>query len=560
MAWLPATVIGIVALVSAPQDRPRDSVTVGTGSVLGLVTDARTGQPVSGAIVTIAGTTRPPDTEARTDGEGRFILDHIAAGRYSITAKRGGYFDAEFGQRMPLGTGETFALGDGERRDAVDLALVKPAAISGTVLDDAGEPVVKLDVHAYRRIYVGGRPRYIAVSVDGTDDRGVFRIGRLPAGDYIVGVPVTRPRGIDDDRSGDMPRDGGAVSALPPVNGRGQVYPASYFPSGVTAQNATVITVDFGEVRRNVDLQIRPAAAMRLTGTVTLRPGMKGNPRVRLTAVDATQFEDGDIADVSASESGGFAINAIPPGQYRLQADLNGAWASDVVALSDSDLPDVRLLMRDPLRVTGRISFEGSRPDPGLAANTDLGLSIERADGVRLPQAPVFTLDNTGRNFVLSGVVPGRYLLALDRAPSTWSLKSAIYQGRDVSQAAFDVTTSDASGVVVTLTDRPAILSGRVIDATATANVVVFVFPKDPQQWVDFGPSGRGFRAVDAHAQRFDIRDLAPGDYIAIAIDTDIAFPWKTPDFLASAARTGTPFQLTEGGMRQLDLTVSSIK
>lgn len=561
MHRLPAAILAIAGLFALPQDRARDQVTVGAAVVLGTVTDARTGLPVSGAIVTIAGTTRPPDTEVRTDGEGQFIIDHVAAGRYSIAVKRGGYFDAEFGQRQPLGAGETFTLTDGERRAGVDIAMVKPAAILGTVLDDAGQPVVKLDVHAYRRSYAGGRPRYTAVGADATDDRGVFRIGRLPAGDYIVGVPVTRPRGVDDgDRSGEMPRDGGAVSALPQINGRGQVYPAAFFPSGVTPASATVVTVDFGEVRRNIDFQVRPAPALRLAGIVTTRPGSTGNPRIRLTAIDGPLFEGAEIADVSASESGAFVINAVPPGQYRLQASLNGGWADEPVSLSENDIADVRLLMRDPLRVSGRIAFEGSQTDPGRAADADLAVRVDRADGLRIEQPPAFTLDATGRTFTLTGLPPGRYLLALDRSPAGWSLKSINHQGRDVSQSAFDLTTGDANGIVVTLTDRPAIVSGRVSDAAANADIAVFVFPKDPQRWVDFGPSGRGFRAVATRAGRFDIRDLPPGDYLAIAAEADVTIAWKTPDFLQAAARVGTSFQLTDGATYQLDLTVSAIK
>jgi hypothetical protein len=561
MHRLPAAILAIAGLFAPPQDRARDQVTVGTSVVLGTVTDARTGLPVSGAIVTIAGTTRPPDTEVRSDGEGQFIIDHVAAGRYSIAVKRSGYFDAEFGQRQPLGVGETFTLNDGERRAGVDISMVKPAALLGTVLDDAGQPVVKLDVHAYRRSYAGGRPRYTAVGIDATDDRGVFRIGHLPAGDYIIGVPVTRPRGIDDgDRSADMPRDGGAVSALPQISGRSQVYAPAFFPSGVAPASATVVTVDFGEVRRNVDFQVRPAPALRVAGIVTKRPGSKGNPRIRLAPVGGPLFEEGEIADVSASESGAFAINAVPPGQYRLQASLNGGWADEPLSLSDSDVEDVRMLMRDPLRVSGRIAFEGTQTDPGRAADAELAVRVDRADGLRIEQPPAFTLDATGRNFTLAGLPPGRYLLAVDRAPAGWSLKSTSYQGRDVSQSAFDLTTGDAGGIVITLTDRSAIVSGRVSGAGADADIAVFVFPRDPQRWVDFGPSGSGFRAIQTRAGRFDIRDLPPGDYIAIAAETDVALAWKTPDFLQAAARNGTPFQLSDGATYQLDLTVSAIK
>jgi hypothetical protein len=528
--------------------------------ISGTISDARTGLPIAGARVEISGTSRPPDAEVFTDNGGTFVFSNIAAGRYAIKAKRSGYFDADFGQRQPLGPGTPIALNDGERMTGLSIPLVKPAAVTGTVLDDGGEPVVKLAVRAYVRTFKGGRPHYEAIATGLTDDRGVYRIGRLVAGDFLVGVPVTRPRGTsDDDDDGTMPRDGGALAFLPPAgNGRAQVYPSAYFPAGVAAPYATAVALDFGEVRRNIDLQIRPAPAYRVTGSLLLRPGAKRTGRVRLAAVDEDAFEGGEVASIAVAESGTFAVGGIPPGQYVLRAETADAWAAELISISDADLTDVQLQMRGPLRVSGRVSFEGDRPEPDAETSQGLSLSIERADGGAMTAEPNFSLDRTGRNFVITGVLPGRYVVRLERGLPSWLLRSASLQGRDVSLTAFEVTNADVQGLAVTLTDRITSVSGTV--SGAENNVSVFVFPQDQQRWVDFGSEGRAFRVIDAGNGPFEVTELPPGDYVFVAAVGDSNLTWKQPSFLQAALRVGTAVRVVEGAPARVDLKVVVVR
>ena len=58
-------------------------------------------------------------------------------------------------------------------------------AVSGTVRDDAGDPVVNVEVVALRPV-PGGR-RLQLEGRDRTDDRGKYRVAlRVPADDYVV--------------------------------------------------------------------------------------------------------------------------------------------------------------------------------------------------------------------------------------------------------------------------------------------------------------------------------------------------------------------------------------
>ena len=551
-----------VLTISPQQNRQLDQISVGTGTIVGTVTDDRTGLPISGAVVSISGTTHPPTPEVTTDGDGQFVFAAVAAGRYSISAKHGGYFDGSFGQRQPLGPGTSLTLSTGERRSGANVTLVRPAAITGTVLDDAGEPVVKLEVRAYARSYLGGRPHFSELGSGLTDDRGAYRIGLLPAGDYIVGVPVTRPRAAADaEPDAAIARDGGAVSQLPPAaNGRAELFPSSYFPAGVAASAATVVSVAFGELHRNVDLQVRPAPGFRIRGTVLLKAGAKRGIRVKLTAVDEEMFEGSDLASTVVSDDGSFAVGGVPPGQYILRVDTPEAWATEMISISDDDLGDIHVQMHDPLQVTGRLEFSGSRPDPDSETIQQLQLSVERADGVTLPGKPETGIDRTGHGFSIRGLMPGRYVVRMNRGLPSWYLRAVMYQGRDVSQSGFDITSSDITGLTATFTDRPPSITGRVTGAADTGDVMVFVFPQDQQRWVDFGSEGRGFRAVSIQSGAFEVLDLPAGDYIAVAIVGDTSLQWRQPSFLQQAARLGSPVRVTDGTNTQIELKVTVIR
>ena len=82
-----------------------------------------------------------------SDAAGHFVLHDLPKGSYTITANKPGYADAAFGRRSPADTGnQSLVLGDGERRGDVTLPFWRFGAIVGTVVDEAGEPVIGIQV------------------------------------------------------------------------------------------------------------------------------------------------------------------------------------------------------------------------------------------------------------------------------------------------------------------------------------------------------------------------------------------------------------------------------
>ena len=103
------------------------------------------------------------------------------SGEYHVGASKGGYVDRiDFGNR--IGLTET------QHERSVDLRLARGAVLSGRVIDADGEPEVGVQVVALAEgpTSRGRRGWSMAAGGVATDDRGMFRIFGLAAGEYIL--------------------------------------------------------------------------------------------------------------------------------------------------------------------------------------------------------------------------------------------------------------------------------------------------------------------------------------------------------------------------------------
>ena len=164
---------------------------VASGLIVGQVIDAGTGRPIAGAIVAMTG---PGIQTPRilTGADGHFVFRGLPRGTFMIAATKSGYADGVSGRRRPAGPSQPMAIQPGERVGDVVVRMWKFGAITGTVVDEAGEPIVGAQIRAFHRAMVGGRRAFISVPPAITDDRGMYRLGNLPAGQYSVGA-VARP-------------------------------------------------------------------------------------------------------------------------------------------------------------------------------------------------------------------------------------------------------------------------------------------------------------------------------------------------------------------------------
>jgi Carboxypeptidase regulatory-like domain len=380
-------IVALCLVSSGTLVQSRQGPPTSTGLILGQVVDGTSGQPLAGVTVALSGSiglpagtpidvpsepvpARPFTTRmVMTDGDGHFVFFALPAGRFSLSARKPGYLPGAYGQHAPsetFGISSRLDLGEAERRTDVTIPLWKFATIGGTVVDEAGEPVVGLSVRVLRRAYSGGRLRLGAVaSAVTTDDRGVYRKAGLAPGDYVVAIPATQStipaafeeayrQAVSSGTITDLRRQwtangadlgaatsGVAVGTLfmspasqgdlsaaslanPPMAGsdRPPVYEAVFYPSVTSPSRATAITVGSGDERSDVDFHLRPVPTVRLSGTVTGPDGPAAFVGLTLTSAeidDQVQTSGFEAATTTSDAAGAFTFLGVTPGQYVLR-------------------------------------------------------------------------------------------------------------------------------------------------------------------------------------------------------------------------------------------------
>ena len=157
----------------------------GTGIILGRVIDAGTGRPISGARVIFTGA---GDRAASLAAAGLISILDVEMGMVAgggggpNTTAMTGYLAGASGLFRHAGPSRPIELEEGERRTDVVIRMWRYAAISGVVVDEAGEPVVGVGVQALRRVPSGSGPRLQSGSIATSDDRGQYRLSTLAPG------------------------------------------------------------------------------------------------------------------------------------------------------------------------------------------------------------------------------------------------------------------------------------------------------------------------------------------------------------------------------------------
>lgn len=414
--------------------------------------------------------------------------------------------------------------------------------VSGTVRDDAGEPVVNVEVLALRP--VPGARRLRLEGRDRTDDRGMYRIAlRVPADDYVVLV-----RGDSGSMVRPDPRQPQADAVL--------VLPSLYFPDAARPSGASAISVGLSEARTRIDITLRPVRGVTLAGTIV---GAEAEPS-RLLELSLLPADGDDIqwglpaGSVRIRPGGRFSFANVPPGDYVLWAvefpfhpdrptaalrDASGAWGGvritslrsgdpgpppgdtrwikERVAVRADDL-DLTLPLGRGASLSGRIVFDGASAPPAPGQLEGMPIRILAADGADLGFVPLSGVEADGR-FRLVGVPPGAYELEtsfeLSLRDPAWRLRSIKAIGTDVTGRPIQVGVQDITDLLVTYTDRKTTIAGTLHDASGQplAGGSVVVFPTDRSLWTStltWSPARVG-QSVEMGA--FDVSVLGAGEY-----------------------------------------------
>jgi len=352
-------------------------------------------------------------------------------------------------------------------------------------------------------------------------------------------------------------------------DGRTMVYESVLYPHARSLDEATRIQAVPGEERGGLDLQLRPVPGFTVTSTVT---GLDNHPvRVWLVRAGISGWNSGGVP-LTVDADTRFTVQNIPPGSYELHALLwpempfrthsvapleslppePTLWAEASVTVTDRNV-EVPLVLREGVRIDGRVEFEGSALPPPLRGLNQQPIVVDRADGGGSDVRGLFLPD--GR-FATIQAPPGRYLISVEPPPG-WRLKSVMADGRDVADVPLEVGSVNIRDVVITFAERLATLRGRVssLSSDGRRRAWVTIFPTDRERWIDYGLEPRAIQMLLTGARGDYAAELPAGRYYVVATEEELG-DVRTPDVFALLAAMATEVVVGDRETKTQDLVV----
>lgn len=553
----------------------------GTGVLRGqVVSHGSDPKPVRRAIVTVSGDGLPVGRTTITDDQGAFVVAGLPAGRLMVTATKPAHLPSAYGAHQPGRAGVAIHLEAGQTRDDVTLSMAKAGVIAGTLRSALGEPVANVDVAAFRVPQAGQNVHLEPAGSAVTDDRGMYRIFDLPPGEYVIaGVVRRRLVGNGDAEAVSTANMEARLRALerksavivPPVNEGRYNWAPVYFPGSPSPQQAVPVRLKIAEEREGVDFVVAMTRMATVEGVLIGEPaavsaaqfffnasGMRLQPLLGVTPQFSTRVTPAGRV---------FTYTGVPPGLFSVTAHVPGEssqWARLDFQVTGEDVPDLAMSLQPAVRIAGRVVFEGLEAPPAGALRgatirpvptNGIGQSASGSTRMGNPFIPAVPLSEQGA-FEIRGVVPTAVALTLTSPNATgWTPRSILVNGRDVLDEPLDVR-GDLSDVVVTMTNRPTRLSGRIITPAGApgSSLFIAVFPQDKSLW---RPGAR--RIVSARADtagRWSVEGLPPGDYFLVALTDLVSGELNDQDFLAQLIAGALPLPLAAGEQKVQDLQI----
>jgi Carboxypeptidase regulatory-like domain len=574
--------------VRDPGGRPATTPAPPGKAVLAGTVATASGHPAAGARVMLNGGDGPGRT-TMTDARGQFAFEGLRTGRYYVNVSKPGFMSLSYGQRRVNSPGIAIPLTDGERR-VIEMQLPRAAVITGMILDERGEPSINTQVRGMRYTMANGRRRAQQVANDTTDDRGIYRLHSLQAGEYAVCAVARNMGPMNDAQRIQMEMESArrAIENAPSAAAKEAMlerlrvlqaqrvdqtepnlgYAPVCFPGSSGAPTPS-ITLAAGEERSGVDLQMVMIPVARIEGTV-VAPGGGVPQNVQLSLVNA----DDEAADIDRPgagiqhPSGRFSFQNIVPGRYTIMARTmtfgpppppNAAvpkqpllWGMAEVVMNGEDLSDVVIELHPGITVTGQLTFQPTT----LVPPTDLSraqVSIfpfapDNRSMMMMGPPPQGKVDASGR-FTISDVMPGKYRISAGViGVQGWVVESITAGGQDVLDFPLEIKGNrDVTGIAVTFGDRITELSGTIANEKGepATEQTILLYPTDQKYWT---PQSRRIRTIRAGADgQYTFRMVPPGEYrLTMLVDPEPGI-WYDRDVLEQLDSSSIRIVLAEG-------------
>jgi hypothetical protein len=541
----------IQASVQAPPRDARPPAAAASGGLRGVVVDAPSGAPVSGARVSVS--VRPStlmeavseerfSTETETATDGTFELTGLPAGELVVMARPGEFRATHLpkvvGQDGPgpfMGTA-SLTLDAGEVRTNLRIALERGLAIEGSVTNEFGEPMVNVSVTATAEPEFGGR------APGTTDDRGRFRLFGLRPGEYTI--------------------------CASPYGGWSMRRPAAETVGPLTRYDKTClpqrVILSEGQTPM-VQIHIQPLRAFSLSGSVVSSTG-RDLSSAHVSILRIGPDGNGGSVPSDTTRDGRFVAGALVPGEYIVRATVNDLSdgvrevvesASISVRIDEADVTGLTMTTLPAATITGRVVLDPRATSPRPLRITVRLLPPMNRMHSAMSESPSATVARDG-SFTVGGIFGPQVVAAPDLSRG-WFVASVRHGDEDITAQVREFRAGDERPVTIVLSNRGARLRARATgdDGRPRPDALVVLVSADPKRWnmmpfVDMTTQDKeGF---------IQFESVAPGDYFVAALPIhQLSQLARSAETLEPIARAGRRITLVEGEPLTLDVPVLTV-
>ncbi len=548
MHWRPVLLLPLfvspvfVGAQTPPTSAPRPDTSQDLCTVSGIVLRNQDGAPLKDATVFMSTDEKHEGTIATTTGaDGHFELTNIPAGHYQLSAHHDGYVAMKYGQKRPGDPGSTLTLRPGQKMEDLVFKLSRSGVIAGRVLDEDGEPMLGVRVHALREIFADGKIRFQGVDEHESNDLGEFRLYGLDPGRYVVTAQPQRWNPFMGSRK---------YSATDKNLGE-RAYAKVYYPGVVSSGKASVITVKSGDEITSIDMLLKKVAVYRIRGKIMNLPARvkNGGPfNVQALSAGEDDWDTNGQASVNTAD-GTFELAEVPSGNYTLRfisRSEDGSFRSALqdVNVANADVEGVTLIAGNGVNISGRVVWDGT---PKLETHA---LTIDAFPTDVLP-FPVRGGVDDNSLFMLKEVPEGQYRLDVWGFSKDCYIKEVRYNEQLVPDGKIRVGKESVGRLEITLSSRGAHVQGVVVneDSLPAAGAWVVAIPEEKTTRTSYSTN------TDQYGH-FDIPGLPPGTYQLFSWTGLERGIWEDPEFLKGYVAKSTSIEVHEGDKQTTQLNL----
>jgi 5-hydroxyisourate hydrolase-like protein (transthyretin family) len=404
------------------------------GRVAGVVISADTGTPVAGVDVwldQVTDTYPTPRRRAKTDETGAFVFNRVHSGSYRLYAQKTGYLLADYLQQQSSDSQARLVVQEGTTISDVQVSLSLGGKVSGTVLNEQGNPADGLIVKLLALTPVGEDVSATSIVSTQTDAAGRYTLEGIYPGHYVLRAERRKL----DQTSAQLE--------------------FAYYPDTESWQSAAPLDINSGDVLPDLNITFTPRTEPPvITGVIVDAQTKEPLAGVMVGLVDGSNLG----LHTKTAADGRYRLEGMPSGHYMISAHGEGVgdgyeWVLKKVAVA-SGVNDLDFELSPSPLVIATVQYVGSGAPPAMG---DYMVSVRvgnNTQGITYNGQPTFEF---------RGLKTGRARIGVGFSALQYKLSAIVVDDQDITGQTLELHSGDKlTGVRILISD----------DQTADAGIV----------------------------------------------------------------------------------------